>query len=53
MNSGLEESMVSAYHQIREIQERHGADKVSLRTAAFISAIDKVARTYEEMGIFP
>lgn len=53
VNSGLEESMVSAYHQIREIQERHGADKVSLRTAAFISAIDKVARTYEEMGIFP
>ena len=53
VNSGLEESMVTAYHQIREIQERHGADKVSLRTAAFISAIDKVARTYEEMGIFP
>ena len=53
VNSGLEESMVSAYHQIREIQQRHGADTVSLRTAAFINAIDKVARTYEEMGIFP
>ena len=53
VNSGLEESIVSAYHQIREIQQRHGADSVSLRTAAYINAIDKVARTYEEMGIFP
>ena len=53
VNSGLEESMVSAYHQIREIQQRHDAGHVSLRTAAFISAIDKVSRTYEEMGIFP
>jgi hypothetical protein len=38
---------------MRDIQKRHGADKVSLRTAAFINAIDKVSRTYEEMGIFP
>jgi len=53
VNSGLEESTVAAYHQIREIQQRHGADKVDLRTAAFINAIDKVSRTYEEMGIFP
>jgi glutamate dehydrogenase (NAD(P)+) len=53
VNSGLEESIISAYHQIREIQQRHGADALSLRTSAFISAIDKVARTYEEMGIFP
>jgi glutamate dehydrogenase (NAD(P)+) len=53
VNSGLEESMVSAYHQVRETQQRHAADTVSLRTAAFINAIDKVARTYEEMGIFP
>ena len=53
VNSGLEESTVSAYHQIREIQQRLGADKVDLRTAAFVNAIDKVSRTYEEMGIFP
>jgi glutamate dehydrogenase (NAD(P)+) len=53
VNSGLEEATVSSYQQIREIQLRHGVDKVSLRTAAFISAIDKVSRTYEEMGIFP
>ena len=53
VNSGLEEATVSSYQQIREIQQHHGADKISLRTAAFISAIDKVSRTYEEMGIFP
>ena len=53
VNSGLEEATVSSYQQIREIQERHGGAQVSLRTAAFISAIDKVSRTYEEMGIFP
>ena len=53
VNSGLEEATVSSYQQIREIQERHGSAQVSLRTAAFISAIDKVSRTYEEMGIFP
>ena len=53
VNSGLEESIVSAYHQIQQIQQRHAAGEVSLRTAAFINAIDKVSRTYEEMGIFP
>jgi glutamate dehydrogenase (NAD(P)+) len=53
VNSGLEEATVSAYQQIQEIQGRHGADKVDLRTAAFINAIDKVSQTYEEMGIFP
>ena len=53
VNSGLEESIVSAYHQMRDIQKRHSTDTLSLRTAAFINAIDKVARTYEEMGIFP
>jgi glutamate dehydrogenase (NAD(P)+) len=51
--SGLEESMVVAFHQLREVRNRHGADKVNLRTAAFISAIDKVAQSYLDMGIFP
>jgi glutamate dehydrogenase (NAD(P)+) len=51
--SGLEESMVVAFHQLREVRNRHGANKVNLRTAAFISAIDKVAQSYLDMGIFP
>lgn len=51
--SGLEESMIVAYHQLRDVRDRHGADRVSLRTASFISAIDKVAQSYLDMGIFP
>ncbi|NBC18981.1 MAG: Glu/Leu/Phe/Val dehydrogenase [Bacteroidetes bacterium] len=50
VNSGLEETMVLAYNEIREIQKEHGVDQ---RTAAFVSAIDKVATSYLEMGIFP
>ena len=52
VNSGLEDSMISAYHQIRELRKRLGKD-IDLRTAAFVSAIDKVAASYEELGIFP
>jgi glutamate dehydrogenase (NAD(P)+) len=51
--SGLEESMVVSYHQLREVRNRHGVDKLSLRTAAMVSAIDKVAQSYLDMGIFP
>ena len=43
VNSGLEETMISAYHPIREIWKQHGG-KANLRTAAMIVAIDKVAR---------
>lgn len=52
VNSGLEETMISAYNQMNEIRKQHSG-KVDLRTAAFISAIDKVARAYMELGIFP
>jgi glutamate dehydrogenase (NAD(P)+) len=52
VNSGLEETMVGAYHPIREVwKEQRG--KVDLRTAAMIVAIDKVALSYEQLGIFP
>ena len=50
VNSGLEETMATAYQQTREIALSKGTD---MRTAAFINAIDKVAVTYAEMGIFP
>ena len=50
--SGLEETMIVAYNQIREIKLRN--DKVdSFRTAAFVNAIDKIALCYLELGIFP
>ena len=52
VNSGLEETMIQAYHEIREIKKQQG-DKADLRIAAFRSAIDKTARTYLEQGIFP
>jgi glutamate dehydrogenase (NAD(P)+) len=52
VRSGLEETMIGAYHPIRETWKQHrGA--VDLRTAAMIVAIDKVALSYEQLGIFP
>jgi glutamate dehydrogenase (NAD(P)+) len=52
VNSGLEETMVSAYREIRNVHLTK-APKESMRTAAFIIAIEKVAKTYEHLGIFP
>jgi glutamate dehydrogenase (NAD(P)+) len=51
VNSGLEETMIKAYHEIREIKQRH--DGIDLRTASMISAIDKIAAVYKHRGIFP
>jgi glutamate dehydrogenase (NAD(P)+) len=50
VNSGLEDTMVQAYKEIRAIRAEKDVDT---RTAAFISAIDKIAKSYEQMGIFP
>ncbi|MFH5832601.1 Glu/Leu/Phe/Val dehydrogenase [Halalkalibaculum sp. DA3122] len=50
VDSGLEETMVNAYIEINELRKRHDID---LRTAAFLSAIEKVGIMYEQMGIFP
>jgi len=44
--------MMGAYHPIREVWQRQ-RDKVNLRIAAMIVAIDKVALSYEQLGIFP
>jgi glutamate dehydrogenase (NAD(P)+) len=52
VNSGLEETMIGAYHPIREVWKQHGG-KENMRTAAMIVAIDKVALSYEQLGIFP
>jgi len=52
VNSGLEETMITAYSQIREVQKRLGG-KADLRTAAFVNAIDKIAHCYQNLGIFP
>ncbi|HLE57077.1 MAG TPA: Glu/Leu/Phe/Val dehydrogenase, partial [Rhodothermia bacterium] len=50
VNSGLEETMVAAYAELRAIQKDR---RVDLRTAAFIDAIGKVALAYMQRGIFP
>ncbi|MFB6274159.1 MAG: Glu/Leu/Phe/Val dehydrogenase [Salinibacter sp.] len=50
VNSGLEDTMTQAYDEIRGIREEK---EVDTRTAAFVNAIDKIATSYEQMGIFP
>jgi glutamate dehydrogenase (NAD(P)+) len=52
VNSGLEETMIGAYHPIREVWKQLGGKEI-MRTAAMIVAIDKVALSYEQLGIFP
>ena len=52
VNSGLEETMIEAYQEIRELLKSKGAG-VDLRAASMIAAIDKVAVSYREMGVFP
>jgi glutamate dehydrogenase (NAD(P)+) len=52
VNSGLEETMIEAYHGIRDIQK--SADgALDLRAASMIDAINKVALAYMDRGIFP
>jgi len=50
VNSGLQDTMIESYCEIREIRKDKGID---LRTASFVNAINKVAVSYLEMGIFP
>jgi glutamate dehydrogenase (NAD(P)+) len=52
VNSGLEDTMIVAYQEIREALSRQ-PEVEDLRTAAFVTAINKVAIVYEELGIFP
>ncbi|MCB0641624.1 MAG: Glu/Leu/Phe/Val dehydrogenase, partial [Phaeodactylibacter sp.] len=52
VRSGLEETMITAYQQIREIWKRKRKVE-DLRTAAFVSAIQKIGSDYLALGIFP
>ena len=52
VNSGLEETMIAAFHELLTAQ-RQTAGVPDLRIAAFLIAIQKIARSYVEMGIFP
>jgi glutamate dehydrogenase (NAD(P)+) len=52
VNSGLEETMITSWAQIQETRERL-KNAVTPRIAAFVTAIDKIAVCYKELGIFP
>ncbi len=50
VRSGLDDTMRKAYREIREVW--HTRDSVpDLRTAAFVVAIQKIAKAYMEMGL--
>jgi len=50
VHSGLEDTMIEAYANVRSVSKLKNC---SLRTAAFVDAIRKVARSYAELGVFP
>src|SRR5690606_6648081 len=52
VNSGLEDTMIFAYNEIMDYWRANNNVK-DLRTAAFVSAIDKVATSYMQLGLFP
>lgn len=52
VNSGLEDSMIKAYHGIRELY-KSSRSIPDLRTAAFALSINKIKDAYYAMGIFP
>ena len=52
VRSGLEETMATAYVQVRETKCQLNG-KADLRTAALVSALNKIVLCYGDMGIFP
>lgn len=52
VNSGLEDTMIHSYHEIREtLKIKPGTQ--TLRTAAFVNSIDKIAVSYMNLGVWP
>src|SRR6195952_4910044 len=52
VNSGLEDTMIRSYHEIRETFKT--TEKIdTLRTAAFVGAINKIAVSYQNLGVWP
>jgi glutamate dehydrogenase (NAD(P)+) len=52
VHSGLEETMITATKEIMDLWLSN-PDIPDMRTAAYVSAINKVATSYAELGIFP
>lgn len=51
VNSGLEEIMVTAYHDTHALMKSKSIP--DLRTASFVSSVEKIATSYIARGIFP
>ena len=52
VHSGLEETMITATREIMD-QWKNNPQIPNMRTAAYVVAINKVATSYAELGIFP
>ena len=52
VNSGLEDTMIHSYREIRETLLAKPETK-TLRTAAFVNSINKIAISYMNLGIWP
>jgi glutamate dehydrogenase (NAD(P)+) len=52
VHSGLEETMISATHEIMQVWKDNPSIP-DMRTAGYVCAINKVATSYMELGIFP
>jgi glutamate dehydrogenase (NAD(P)+) len=52
VRSGLEETMITATREIMDCWHKNPSIP-DMRTAAYVVAIDKVATSYAELGIFP
>ena len=51
VRAGLDDTMRDAYAEIQETQARHKTP--DLRIAAYVVAIDKIATSYLQLGVFP
>jgi glutamate dehydrogenase (NAD(P)+) len=52
VRSGLEETMITATREIMDIWNKNPTIP-DMRTASYVCAINKVATSYAELGIFP
>ena len=55
VNSGLQDTMIRAYQELREtlLHHRSKDSDMDCRTAAYINAIHRIAKSYMQLGIFP
>jgi len=53
VRSGLEETMVNAYESVMSVYWKNQPNMASLRSAAFVNALEKVANDYMTLGVFP